>query len=298
MREARTINPQRLRDNLTGYLFIGPQLFGIVVFVLIPLFYALYLSLYRWDLLSPPRYVGLSNFTEALNSRVFWSAVRSTLSYSALYIPLNIGLALLFALLLNQIRGKVVFRTLFFLPVITNSVAASLVWAWLLNADFGLINQGLKSVGVVAPPRWLLSPDSAMLGIVLMSVWWTVGVNMVIFLAGLQGIPAIYYEAAALDGANSRQRFLHVTLPMLSPTIFFVLVITIIGSLQVFDQILVLTNGGPADSTRVFVMYLYTEAFQRFRMGTSSAAALMLFAVLLVLTIMQFRLQRRWVHYE
>ena len=272
MREARTINPQRLRDNLTGYLFIGPQLFGIVVFVLIPLFYALYLSLYRWDLLSPPRYVGLSNFTEALNSRVFWSAVRSTLSYSALYIPLNIGLALLFALLLNQIRGKVVFRTLFFLPVITNSVAASLVWAWLLNADFGLINQGLKSLGVVAPPRWLLSPDSAMLGIVLMSVWWTVGVNMVIFLAGLQGIPAIYYEAAALDGANSRQRFLHVTLPMLSPTIFFVLVITIIGSLQVFDQILVLTNGGPADSTRVFVMYLYTEAIQRFRMGTSSGA--------------------------
>ena len=292
------MNAKRLRDNITGYVFIGPQLIGITAFVLVPLIYAMALSLYKWDLLSPPRFVGFANFAEILGSRVFWAAVRSTVSYSALYIPLNIILALVFALLLNNLRGKVVFRTLFFLPVVTNSVAASLVWAWLLNADFGLINQTLKSLGVLAPPRWMASPDTAMLGVVLMSVWWTVGTNMVIFLAGLQGIPEVYYEVAALDGANSTRRFIHVTLPLLTPTIFFVLVITVIGSLQVFDQILILTNGGPADSTRVIVMYIYTEAFQRFRMGTSAASALILFVVLLLLTVLQFRLQRRWVHYE
>jgi multiple sugar transport system permease protein len=292
------MNAKQLRDNITGYLFIGPQLFGIVVFVMIPLIYAMYLSLYRWDLLSPPRYVGLDNFVNLMNSRVFWSVVRSTLTYSVLYIPLNIVLALAFALLLNNIRGKVFFRTLFFLPVVTNSVAASLIWSWLLHADFGLLNQALKSFGITSPPRWLVSPDTAMLGVVLMSVWWTVGTNMVIFLAGLQSIPDVYYEVASLDGASPRQRFRYVTLPLLTPTIFFVLVITIIGSLQVFDQILVLTNGGPADSTRVIVMYIYSEAFQGFRMGTSAAAALLLFGVLLILTIIQFQLQRRWVHYE
>jgi multiple sugar transport system permease protein len=223
--------------------------------------------------------------------------MRNTSYYTLGYMALNILTALGAALALNRIRGKVFFRTLFFMPVVTSAIAVSLIWLWMLNPQFGVVNTFLRGMGIAEPPKWFSSTAWAMPGVILMSAWWNLGYNMVILLAGLQSIPESLYEAAMLDGASRTQRFTHVTLPMLTPTLFFVVVVTFIGSFQVFDQIFIMTNGGPADATRVMVMYIYSLGFQRFDMGLAAAVAMVLFAILLVMTLVQFRLQRRWVFY-
>jgi len=288
---------RRAKDNLVGLVFIGPQLIGMLAFVIGPMVYAIGLSLYRWDLLSPPTFVGLGNYAEMIQNETFWKVMRNTSYYTLGYMALNILTALGAALALNRIRGKVFFRTLFFMPVVTSATAVSPISLWMLNPQFGVVNTFLRGMGIAEPPKWFSSTAWAMPGVILMSAWWNLGYNMVILLAGLQSIPESLYEAAMLDGASRTQRFTHVTLPMLTPTLFFVVVVTFIGSFQVFDQIFIMTNGGPADATRVMVMYIYSLGFQRFDMGLAAAVAMVLFAILLVMTLVQFRLQRRWVFY-
>ncbi|MBU6335504.1 MAG: sugar ABC transporter permease [Chloroflexi bacterium] len=288
---------RRAKDNLAGLVFVGPQLIGMLAFVIGPMLYAIGLSLYRWDLLSPPMFVGLGNYAEMVQNETFWKVMRNTSYYTVGYMLLNILTALGAALALNRIRGKVFFRTLFFMPVVTSAIAVSLIWLWMLNPQFGVVNTFLRGLGIAEPPRWFASTAWAMPGVILMSAWWNLGYNMVILLAGLQSIPESLYEAAMLDGASHTQRFTNVTLPMLTPTLFFVVVVTFIGSFQVFDQIFIMTNGGPADATRVMVMYIYSLGFQRFDMGLAAAVAMVLFVILLAMTLVQFRLQRRWVFY-
>lgn len=288
---------RQAKENLIGYMFIGPQLIGMIAFVIGPMLYAVGLSLFRWDLLTTPTFVGLGNYADQLQSETFWKVLRNTFYYTSGYMLLNITTSLAAALALNGVRGKVFFRTLFFMPVVTSAIAVSLIWLWMLNPQFGVVNTFLRSLGVDNPPRWFSSTIWAMPGVILMSAWWNLGYNMVILLAGLQSIPDSLYEAAMLDGASTWQRFTNVTVPMLTPTLFFVIVVTFIGSFQVFDQIYVMTNGGPADATRVIVMYIYSLGFQRFDMGHAAAVAMILFAILIVMTFLQFRMQRRWVFY-
>jgi multiple sugar transport system permease protein len=253
--------------------------------------------MFQWDLLSTPKFVGLGNYADQFQNATFWKVLRNTLTYTAGYMALNIITSLAAAMALNSIRGKVFFRTLYFMPVVTSAIAVSLIWLWMLNPQFGVVNTTLRDMGVDNPPRWFSSTVWAMPGVILMSAWWNLGYNMVILLAGLQSIPDSLYEAAMLDGASGWQRFTNVTMPMLTPTLFFVVVVTFIGSFQVFDQIYVMTNGGPADATRVVVMYIYSLGFQRFDMGHAAAVAMVLFAILLAMTALQFRMQRRWVFY-
>lgn len=293
---------RRLRRSDVGValLFLAPNLIGFLVFTARAVIEAFRLSFYRADLLTPEIWVGLDNYRRLLfTDDLFRKILFNTAYYTFGSVPLTIIAGLLLAVLVNApLRGMTLFRTAFFMPVVSSVVAVSLLWQWLYNSDFGLINETLRWLGVRNPPIWLSDPRWAMPALIIMSVWRQAGYNMVIFLAGLQGIPQHLYEAAEIDGANRWQRFWAITLPLLSPTTFFVLVISIIGSFQVFDQALILTNGGPADATHTVVMYIYNQGFQFFKMGYAAAVAWVLFLIIFVLTILQWRYQRRWVHYE
>lgn len=293
---------QQLRRSDAGValLFLLPNLLGFLVFTARAVIEAFRLSFYRADLLTPEVWVGLSNYQRLLfNDELFRKVLVNTAYYTFGSVPLAIIVGLLLAVLVNtQLRGITVFRTAFFMPVVSSVVAVSLLWQWLYNSDFGLINEALRAIGLRNPPIWLSDPRWAMPALIIMSVWRQAGYNMVLFLAGLQGVPVHLYEAAEIDGANRWQRFWSITLPMLSPTTFFVLVISIIGSFQVFDQALILTNGGPADATHTVVMFIYNQGFQYFKMGYAAAVAWILFALIFLLTLFQWRYQRQWVHYE
>ena len=284
-------------QNLWGYLFIGPQLIGLIVFALFPLIFAFYLSFTNWDGFKDFDFVGLENFVSQFKDEVFWIALKNTVLYMILYIPVGVTLSLLLALALNNIKGKTIYRLIFFMPVVPSSVSVSVIWVWILNGDFGILNQflGLFNIPNI---HWLTDTRIVIFSIALVSVWWQVGYNMVIFLAGLQGISKTYYEAAEIDGASKFQQFINITLPLLSPTTFFVLIMAVIGSFQVFDIAFVMTNGGPAKASYTFVFHIYDTAFVKFRMGESSAAAVILFVIILFFTLLQFRFSRRWVHYE
>jgi len=256
------------------------------------------LSLAKWDILSPPTFVGLSNFQQILYDPLFSKAVYNTLVYTVVNVPLSLTGSLSLALILNRrVPGVSVFRTLFYLPELTPVVAASLIWAWILNTHFGIVNYFLSKLSL-PPVPWLESTKWALASLILINLWTVGGSRMLIFLAGLQGVPEELYEAAALDGASAWIRLLHVTLPMISPVIFFNFLLGIIGSFQVFTPAYVITNGGPADSTLVYVLYVYRNAFQYFRMGYASAMAWVMLLVLLGFAWMQLRLMQRWVYYE
>ena len=289
----------RHRYDLEGYLFLAPDLLGTLVFSVGPVLAALALGFFAWDILSPPQFVGLGNYQALADDDVFREVLRNTTVFVLGSVPLRTVLALLLAIVLNQgIRGVAFFRGAFFLPTITSAVAAAVVWRWIYEPNFGLLNSFLYAIGVAHPPSWLSSPIWAMPALILLAVWQGIGFQMVIFLAGLQGIPAHLYEAAAIDGANAWTRFRHITLPLISPTTFFVVVISIIGSYQVFDQAFILTEGGPGYATTTLVNYVYIYAFQYFKMGYASAIAWILFLIVFTLTVIQFVLQRRWVHYD
>ncbi|QIN85180.1 ABC transporter permease subunit [Rubrobacter tropicus] len=282
-----------------GYFFILPQLFGVLVFVLYPLGYVLVLSLLEWDGLGDRTFVGLSNYATELTNPDFLNALSNTVYYTAMTVPTTVILSLMAALALNKLRFKNFFRVLYFAPVVTSAVSAGVVWLWVYNPDFGLINTYLQVWFGVTGPQWMLDPNYVMPSIAIMSVWLGMGFNIVIFLAGLQGIPAVFYEAAKIDGANRWQIFWSITLPLLSPTTFFIFVIAIINSFQVFDQVFIMTfDGGPANSAVTMVTYLRDLAFVDFVYGRSSAVAVILFALILMFTLLQFRIQRRWVHYD
>lgn len=285
-------------ETLAAILFLLPNILGFLAFTTIPVGAAFVLAFYDWDLLLAPSFAGLDNFRQLLGDPVFRDAFLNTVYFTVATVPLSVAIGLFTALLVNQaLRGIVIFRSIFLLPYVTVTVALSLVWKWLYLPEVGLINSLLATVGIDGP-AWLTSPTWAMPALIFMSVWKGFGYNMVIFLAGLQAIPEHLYEAAKIDGATGWRRFLHVTLPLLSPTTFFVVVISIINSFQVFDQALIMTNGGPGTATTTLVLLIYQEGFQSFNMGYASAIALTLFVAVFVFTVVQFLLQRRWVNYE
>jgi multiple sugar transport system permease protein len=286
------------QEELIAYAFILPSLLGFLVFLVVPMIASLGLSFYDWELLTPPSFIGLKNFADLLNDRVFSVVVLNTLYYTLGLVPLNLIVSLGLAVWLNtRLRGLTLYRSAFFLPVVTVTVAVALIWRWMYEPRAGIIDAGLRAVGLPGP-AWLGDPHWAMPAIILMSVWKGFGYNMVLFLAGLQGIPPSIYEAAMIDGANAWQRFWRITLPLLSPVIFLAVVLTVISSFQVFDQALVMTNGGPANATNTIVLYIYQNGFQYFRMGYASAIAWILFGVIFLFTLFQMRLQGRWVQYE
>jgi multiple sugar transport system permease protein len=292
------MRPRAKREALMGLLLISPWLVGFLAFTAGPIVVSFLLSLAKWDILSPPTFIGLANFQQILHDPLFSKAVYNTLVYTVVNVPLSLAGSLSLALILNRrVPGVSVFRTLFYLPELTPVVAASLIWAWILNTHFGIVNYFLSKLSL-PPVPWLESTKWALASLILINLWTVGGSRMLIFLAGLQGVPEELYEAAALDGASAWIRLLHVTLPMISPVIFFNFLLGIIGSFQVFTPAYVITNGGPADSTLVYVLYVYRNAFQYFRMGYASAMAWVMLLVLLGFAWMQLRLMQRWVYYE
>jgi len=282
-----------------AWLFLAPTLIGLAVLSAGPILATLGISLTSWDLLTPPRFNGLDNFSHLAADHRFWVALRNTVFYTVVSVPLGMAVALAIALGLNQaIRGIAWIRTMYFLPLVTSTVAVGLVWIWIYAPQGGLLNELLRTFGI-PPQRWITDPIWAMPSIILMSVWQGLGVSVIIFLAGLQSIPQEYLDAAAVDGAGRTARFRHVTLPLLTPSLFFTGILGIIGSLQVFDQVYVLARPGkPTEATITLVYFIYEEGFRFFRMGSASAAAWVLFLIASGLTLVYFRLQRRWVHYQ
>ncbi|MET7397079.1 sugar ABC transporter permease [Dactylosporangium sp. NPDC005572] len=289
---------QRTADRLVGYLFITPQLVGSAVFVLLPLCLVLWYSLHEWNVLAGSfEFVGGENYQALLDDPALPSVLRATGLFSAGLVVFNLSLALLLAVLLNQkLRGLTVYRTLFFSPVVVSLVAWTIVWGFLLQSNGG-VNGLLDTIGVEGP-NWLRNGTSAMVSVVAVQVFKNVGLNMVLFLAALQGVPHELYEAAELDGASAWTRFRRITIPMISPTILLTSIITVVGSLQVFAQIAVLTQGGPGTSTTVLVYYLYQQAFQFHHFGYGSTLAILLFVIVLALTLVQWQMRKRWVFHE
>ncbi len=279
------------------YLFISPWIIGFILFGAGPIIASAVLSFMNWSLLSSPTWAGLGNYRKLFSDSLFLVTIKNTFVYAIGSVTLGIIAGFLLALLLNQkVWGMAVFRTIFYLPSVVAGIATALLWVNIFHPDFGLINYTLGQFGIQGP-KWLQSPDWAMPALIAMSVWGAGG-GMVIYLAGLQSIPEQLYEAAGLDGAGPLRKFWHITVPMMSPVIFFNMIVGVISSLQAFVLILVMTNGGPANATLVYGLYLYRTAFQFFEMGYASAMAWVLFIVIMLITAIQFRLASRWVYYE
>lgn len=279
---------------LSGYLYLLPYLLLFGVFLVLPLLYGLGLSFFRWEMLStaPTRFIGVDNYREALGSSYFWKALGATFRFVVLAVPLTVLLGLLIAVGIEAVpaRRQAFYRAAYFLPTLITISVAGLLWRWFFNDEFGLFNALLAPLGIKVP--WLTDTSWAMRSIVIMTLWWTVGGPVVIFLAGLQQIPGHYHEAASLDGANSWQRFRHITLPLLRPVLVFVVIMSVIGSFQVFGQTFIITQGGPELSTRVMVQYIYETAFNNYRMGYAAAMSWLLFALIAGFSLVQIRLLR------
>ena len=293
-------------EELWGYLFISPWLIGFIVLTAGAMLGGLGLSFFRYDIITPPRFIGLANYEKMFfDDWLFWHSLRLTAQYAVFSVFLGVLSGLGASLLLNQkVRGLTIYRTIYYLPSVVSAVAAAMMWAIVFHADFGLVNGLLKVVGIEGP-RWLSSTNMPVWTFIIIANW-NVGVGIVIYLAALQGVPTTLYEAAIIDGAGRWRKFWHITLPMISPVIFFNVVMGIIGSLQVFTIAFVLseaggsdsTIGGPANASMFFVLYLYMNAFRFLKMGYASALALALFVIILVLTIVVFKASGRWVYYE
>jgi multiple sugar transport system permease protein len=294
--KSRSGNMAR-REALEGWFFISLAVIGFIVFKIGPILASLYFSLTRYDIVTTPKWSGIQNYLDMTQDALFWQSLRVTTVYTLLSVPLSLVLGLMLALLLNQkIKGVLIYRTIYYIPSVISGVAVAVLWKWIFNPEFGVINLLLGKIGIQGP-EWLFSRTWALPSLVLMSLWG-VGWVMLINLAGLQDIPSELYEAAEIDGANSIRRFLHITLPMLSPVIFFNLVTSIIWSFQTFTQGYVMTGGGPANATLFYVLHLYRNAFQFFKMGYASALAWVLFLIVLLLTLLVFRSSPAWVFYE
>jgi multiple sugar transport system permease protein len=287
-------SPLRRGDLSTGIICLLPSLAVIAVFVVFPIFFSLYLSFHNWAILTPEKpYVGLANYARMLASPEFWECLRNTFLYTAGVVLPGAAASLGLAVLLDRaVAGSGFFRTAFFLPTITSIIAIAVVWLWVYDDANGLANTILRWVGL-KPVRWLTSPKTSLLSLIVMTVWKNAGYHMVVFLAGLQAIPPSLHEAATIDGASPRQRFRYVTWPLLAPTTVFVLVTNTIFTFQVFGPIYVMTGGGPVRSTSVIVYYLYQRAFEFQEMGYASAVAWVIFLILIALTVLQMRLSRR-----
>ena len=282
-------------------LFLLPSMIGLVVFCLLPILSSLVFSFMDYDLLRPldsMQFAGFGNFARILGGREFPKVLGHTLTYLGLYLPLILITSVAEALILNKsFRGRQFFRTVFYTPVITSWVACAVVWQWVLSGKYGLLNQMLQTVGIQGP-SWLASKEWAMPGVVIASVWKDTGYYALMVLAALKSIDPTYYEAASIDGAGSARKLWSITLPLISPTLFLLVVINIIYGLQVFDSVLIMTDGGPSGATTVFLERIYKYAFDQYKMGLASAYSWILFALIMVFTAVQFRLQKKWVSYD
>lgn len=294
--------PLTRRKALWGIALIAPNVLGLMFFFGIPVLMAFFTSFQEWNALRPPQFIGIDNFTRLADDPAFRQAFLNTLKLLALIVPVEVVLALAVAAMLNQpLRGRGLYRVIFFLPVVTSTVAASIVWSSVFQPRYGVLSRLLEPFGL-GETRWLVEPGLVLIPIAVVAIWQRLGFDMVLFLAGLQTIPLELYEAARIDGANRWQRFLHVTLPLLSPTTFLVIVLAVINGFQIFDQVYVMTlrivPGGVGGSATTLSYYLYRRAFTFSEYGYASAIALVLFLMILVVTLFQLRVQRVWVYYE
>lgn len=300
--DSKVINKtksKRLKKKyITGYLFVSLPIIGFILFGLIPILYSLYISLTKFDLFNTPQFTGLSNYIKLFtDDPLFWQSLWNTF-YSALGVPIGIGISLLIAMgLTRDIKGVNFFRTAFFLPSVCSVVALTLMWKWIFNGDYGVLNSILWKFGIQGP-NWLSSTSWAMPAMIIQGVWGGLGGGMVMYIAAIKNVPKTYYEAAEIDGANKWLQFWHITVPSISPTTFYLVITTVIGALQAFVPFMIMTNGGPNYSTTTIVLYLYNNAFRYMNMGYASAMAWVLFIIIMVLTLIFFKGSKRWVHYD
>ena len=289
---------RKFKDTATGLIVILPAFAVQIIFVYVPLIYALYVSFHRWNMIRPMRYIGLQNYTTLFTSTKFWNSLYVTFIYIVGTVPTSVILGLFLALLLNLdwIKGKGLFRMMFYIPVITAMAVAAIVWSLLFEPSAGLINYFLSFFGI-SSKEWLGDPHLAIVALIIVGTWKRIGYNMVLFLAGLQSIPHTYYEAAMLDGASTFAKFKNITLPLLSPTTLFVVIIQFIASFQVFVSVSVMTQGGPMESTDVITYFLYQNAFNYLKMGYASSIAIVMFIFMFFLTLLQFKVSKKRVYY-
>ena len=289
---------KRTKDMIAGYSFILPTFIGVMTFSIIPIILSFILSFTAWNFAGTPHFVGLKNYMGVFQDELFWKAFLNTIYYTVLTVPGTLIVALILALAINRIdRVKSFFRSVFYLPVITNSVAVSMVWIWIYEEKFGVLNALLGVFGIKGP-AWLIQENLVLPSIAIMSIWWGAGYQMLLFLAGLQSISRTYYEAADIDGASAFTKLFRITIPLLSPTIFFAGITAIISSFQVFDQAFVMTDGGPDYASHTLVLHIYRKAFQFMEVGAANSVASILFIMILIITIVQMVFQKKWVFYE
>ncbi len=287
---------RKIRDNVVGYSFILPNLIGYSIFVFLPVCFSFILSVMKWDgSQTPMEFVGLQNFTKIFGDELFRGAFMHTVSYALMTVVPTLVMSLLLAVLLNsKIKGIPFYRASFFFPYITSTVAIGAVWNMLFQPEFGPINEFLKFIGISNPPGWVIDSDWAMVAVSIVTVWKYMGYYMIVYLAALQGISGELYEAGSLDGASTWQKFRYITVPMLTPTTFFVLIMLTIQCFKVFDLVYCMTQGGPGNATKTIVNYIYDKAFINWELGPASAGAIILFAVVLVITLIQFSGEKKW----
>lgn len=296
-RKKSAFRKSRIQEAIWGYLFITPNFLIILLFTIIPVFFAFYISLTNWNILSDPNFVGFANYEKIFQDKVARETFFNTFYFTIVSVPLNVAITLVLAVFLNQkLRGITFFRTAYYLPVISASVAISLMFMWIL-ANNGLLNQMFESIGL-EPVRWLTDPKIALNSVIGVTIWKGLGMNMIIFLAALQDIPHELVEAASIDGANRFQRFFKIIVPLMTPVIFFVTITGVIGSFQSFDLVYNMTKGGPGHATTVIGFYIWRQAFDYLKMGYGAALAYIVFAAILVLTLVQWILRKRWVYSE
>ncbi len=287
----------RKREAIVGYTFLLPWVTGFLIFLVGPMIASIFLSLTEYKMISPPVWIGVNNYTRMFSDPLVFRSLKVTLTYTAFAVPLGLIAAMAVAVLLNQkIIASGIFRTVFYLPSVISGVAVALVFAWIFNYRFGILNFFLSLVGI-SGPNWLGDPDFTLTAFVVMSLWG-IGGNVVIYLAGLQGVPVSLHEAATIDGASAWHRFWNITLPLITPVILFTMVMGVIGTFQTFTQAYIMTGGGPANSTLFYLLYLYKNAFNWFEMGYASALAWLLFVIILICTVILWSTSARWVYYE
>ena len=287
----------KYKEQLWAYVFIMPQIAGILIFTLLPIVFSFVLSFNDWNIIKPMKFVGFDNFIKVYKNAVFWETLGNTTRYVLMYVPSVAVISLSLAMLLNKtFLGSGALRTMLYLPHLTSSVAVCMVWGFMYQSD-GVLNYLLSLIGIEGP-KWLADPDWAMLSVVIVSIWRSMGYHMVLYLSGLRGINPTYYEAARIDGANSVHCFFNIKLPMLSPTIFFTLCTSMINSFQVFDEVYMLTSGGPGRATQTIVYRIFTTGFESLKLGRASVMAWTLFVIIMVFTAIQFAMQKYWVNYD
>jgi multiple sugar transport system permease protein len=286
------------REAVSAYLFLSPALLAFLLFVGIPIIYSFFLMFQSYDIITPPRFIGLTNIKHFFSDTNLLTIYMNTFKFAVVLVPLHVIIGLALAYFVTRVSKKLqyTFRTIIYFPTIVTTASVAIAWAYMYNTDLGAINYFLGKFGVTIP--WLTSSKWSIPAIAIFSLWKFVGIAFLYYFVGLQGIPRTLHEAAEIDGANARQTFFRITLPLLTPTLFFVIVTTIIGSIQIFDEPFLITNGGPGNSSRTVSLYIYEQAFQSYKMGYASTIAVSLFLIVLVITLIQFSLSKRWIHYE